>query len=391
MFNKKQIEWSKKIVAQSISEGVHLAELLRAKNKTYDDLCYESYELVEYEKQAYRSLDDFRFSASDIPTVSFFSGAGGLDLGFEAAGFGHQALYEKIPLFCETLRHNRPDWKVLDNDVSEKDEMILSLKNSIGSSKFSDGLFVGGPPCQPFSIASNQRYSKSGENFKRVGFSHETNGNLLFDYIDLIIHFKPRAFLIENVPGLKEIDDGGQLMKAYGLLAAAGYSVNDPLLVSADKYQVPQNRKRLFIIGGRSKKTFVPPAQTAKSLSCASVFDMDVADCENHITREHTADSVLRYMALPYGARDQLGRVDRLDPSRASKTIIAGGTKGGGRSHLHPYYPRTLSVRESARLQTFPDDYIFTGPVARQFTQVGNAVPPVLAAQLAASIRACYF
>jgi DNA (cytosine-5)-methyltransferase 1 len=391
MFNKKQIEWSKKIVAQSISEGVHLAELLRAKNKTYDDLCYESYELTEYEKQAYRSLDDFRFSASDIPTVSFFSGAGGLDLGFEAAGFGHQALYEKIPLFCETLRHNRPDWKVLDNDVSVKDEMIFSLKNSIGSSKFSDGLFVGGPPCQPFSIASNQRFSKSGENFKRVGFSHETNGNLLFDYIDLIIYFKPRAFLIENVPGLKEIDDGGQLMKAYGLLAAAGYSVNDPLLVSADKYQVPQNRKRLFIIGGRSKKTFVPPAQTAKSLSCASVFDMDVADCENHITREHTADSVLRYMALPYGTRDQLGRVDRLDPSRASKTIIAGGTKGGGRSHLHPYFPRTLSVRESARLQTFPDDYIFTGPVARQFTQVGNAVPPVLAAQLAASIRACYF
>ena len=282
-------------------------------------------------------------------------------------------------------------WKVFDNDVSVKDEIIGSLKASIGSTKFSDGLFVGGPPCQPFSIASNQRFSKSGENFKRVGFSHETNGNLLFDYIDLIIHFKPKAFLIENVPGLKEIDDGAQLMKAYGLLEAAGYSVNNPLLVTADKYQVPQNRKRLFIIGGRSRKNFMAPASTLRSLSCASVFDMETIDCGNHITREHSADSVLRYMALPYGGRDQLGRVDRLDPSRASKTIIAGGTKGGGRSHLHPYFPRTLSVRESARLQTFPDDYIFTGPVARQFTQVGNAVPPVLAAQLAASIRDCYF
>lgn len=391
MFSKKQIEWSKKIVSQSISEGVHLADLLKAKNRTYDDLRYESYELACYEKQNYRSLDDFRVSGVEIPTVSFFSGAGGLDLGFEAAGFGHQALYEKIPLFCETLRHNRPDWTVLDNDVSIKEEMIGSLKKTIGTSKFSEGLFVGGPPCQPFSIASNQRFSKSGENFKRVGFSHETNGNLLFDYINLIIHFKPRAFLIENVPGLKEIDDGAQLMKAYGLLEAAGYSVNNPLLVTADKYQVPQNRKRLFIIGGRSKKTFVSPIPTAKALSCASVFDLDISGCENHITREHSADSVLRYMVLPYGARDQLGRVDRLDPSRASKTIIAGGTKGGGRSHLHPYFPRTLSVRESARLQTFPDDYIFTGPVARQFTQVGNAVPPVLAAQLAASIRSCYF
>ena len=109
------------------------------------------------------------------------------------------------------------------------------------------------------------------------------------------------------------------------------------------------------------------------------------------MTREHSAESVLRYMELAYGARDQLGRVDRLDPSRPSKTIIAGGTKGGGRSHLHPYFPRTLSVRESARLQTFPDDYLFTGPVARQFTQVGNAVPPVLAAQLAIAVRNCYF
>lgn len=391
MFNKKQIDWSKKIVEQSLNENVPLSKIIHGQNKTYDDLCYLSYDLDDFEKQPYKTLDDFRVSRLDIPTVSFFSGAGGLDLGFEAAGFGHQALYEKIPLFCETLRHNRPDWKVFDNDVSVKDEMILSLKDTIGSLKFSDGLFVGGPPCQPFSIASNQRFSKAGDNFKRVGFSHETNGNLLFDYIDLIIHFKPRAFLIENVPGLKEIDDGEQLMKAYGLLESAGYNINNPLVLTADKYQVPQNRKRLFIIGGRSKKIFVPPVSQPKPLSCASVFDIDMHDCENHVTRAHSAESVLRYMALEYGMRDQLGRVDRLDPSRPSKTIIAGGTKGGGRSHLHPYFPRTLSVRESARLQTFPEDFIFTGPVARQFTQVGNAVPPVLAAQLAASIRNCYF
>ena len=96
-------------------------------------------------------------------------------------------------------------------------------------------------------------------------------------------------------------------------------------------------------------------------------------------------------MKLAYGSRDQLGRVDRLDPAKPSKTIIAGGNAGGGRSHLHPYIPRTLSVRESARLQTFPDNYIFTGSVARQFTQVGNAVPPVLGAQLAKAIKESYF
>ena len=93
------------------------------------------------------------------------------------------------------------------------------------------------------------------------------------------------------------------------------------------------------------------------------------------------------YMKLGFGGRDKLGRVDRIDPFRPSKTIIAGGTGGGGRSHLHPYIPRTMSVRECARLQTFPDSYEFTGPVARQFTQVGNAVPPVLAYIMAKAIH----
>ena len=92
-------------------------------------------------------------------------------------------------------------------------------------------------------------------------------------------------------------------------------------------------------------------------------------------------------MKLPFGGRDKLGRVDRLDPTKPSKTVIAGGTKGGGRSHLHPYYPRTLSVRECARLQTFPEKYEFTGSVARQFTQVGNAVPPLLAYKLGLALK----
>ena len=110
-----------------------------------------------------------------------------------------------------------------------------------------------------------------------------------------------------------------------------------------------------------------------------------------HVTRKHQASSVLRYVKLPFGGRDKLGRVDRLHPMLPSKTVIAGGSSGGGRSHLHPSIPRTLSVRESARLQTFPDDYEFTGSHSRQFTQVGNAVPPVLATQLAWQIYQSFF
>lgn len=122
-------------------------------------------------------------------------------------------------------------------------------------------------------------------------------------------------------------------------------------------------------------------------MPCGPVFKESTSNVINHVTREHNAGSIARYMRLEYGGRDHLGRVDRLDPALPSKTVIAGGTKGGGRSHLHPYYPRTLSVRECARLQTFPDSYEFLGPVARQFTQVGNAVPPLLAYKLALALK----
>lgn len=378
------------VVRQCISFDKPLSKELKNSGLTYDDLCYEHDFKPAYKKQKIFTLNDFKEPDSGIPIISFFSGAGGLDLGFEALGFHHTLLVEKVPLFCETLKFNRPEWNVYNGDISKKEEMISEISKYTGDKDF-DGVFVGGPPCQPFSIAANQRFSKNGENFKRVGFSHETNGNLLFDYIELIKKFRPKVFLIENVPGLMEIDDGEQLAVAYADLEAVGYKMNDPIVLRADHYYVPQQRIRLFIIGSRTDKLLTPPKPSDDSMVCGNVFEIPLNKTENHVTRAHSAESVDRYMKLPYGARDQKGRVDRLDPTKPSKTIIAGGTKGGGRSHLHPYFPRTLSVRESARLQTFPDDYVFTGPVARQFTQVGNAVPPVLAAQLAKAIKDSFF
>ena len=387
----KKIRKQKEFINECIMQEVSLADILKKNRWSYDDLEYLINNAPAFPKQKYYTLDDFREAEIDVPIVSFFSGAGGLDLGFEALGFKHSLLVEKIPLFCETLKLNRPTWDVYSGDVSKKDEMIAEVAKHIGSQSKFDGVFVGGPPCQSFSIAANQRFSKNGENFKRVGFAHETNGNLLFDYIELIKHFKPRAFLIENVPGLMEIDDGEQLANAYAELEKAGYTINEPNVIRADYYRVPQQRTRLFVIGSRTKKKFQMVSPTSQSLVCGNAFSIPIGQAANHVTREHSANSVLRYMKLGYGNRDKLGRVDRLDPAKPSKTIIAGGNAGGGRSHLHPYIPRTLSVRESARLQTFPDDYIFTGPVARQFTQVGNAVPPVLAAQLAKAIKDSYF
>ncbi|MDP3899253.1 MAG: DNA cytosine methyltransferase, partial [Mesorhizobium sp.] len=232
---------------------------------------------------------------------------------------------------------------------------------------------------------------RAGDNFKRVGFSHEKNGNLLFDFVNLVVEFMPSAFVIENVPGLRDLDGGQQLAVAVAQLQTAGYAVADPCLLDAADHGVPQHRQRMFVVGSRNGGTFVPPLKQAH-FGSSSVLDDLPGDSElNHETRRHRSGSVARYMMLDYGQRDQLGRVDRLTPNKPSKTVIAGGTNGGGRSHLHPEIPRTLSVRECARLQTFPDNYNFIGPTARQFTQVGNAVPPVLAAVVATQLVKAFF
>ncbi|MDD4026338.1 MAG: DNA cytosine methyltransferase, partial [Kiritimatiellae bacterium] len=168
---------------------------------------------------------------------------------------------------------------------------------------------------------------------------------------------------------------------------------NDPdaVISALEAFGISQNFSGVFH-GGPPCQSFSIAANQrfskplGKCFPSGCVFTSSLDGVPNHVTREHNVKSIERYMRLGFGKRDKLGRVDRLDPFRPSKTIIAGGTGGGGRSHLHPYIPRTMSVRECARLQTFPDKHFFTGPVARQFTQVGNAVPPVLAYEIACAI-----
>ncbi|KIN72679.1 DNA cytosine methyltransferase [Sulfitobacter guttiformis] len=374
--------------------GVDICNVMEGVGGKIDDLVYAKSRALAWTGGKPPALNSFKKTAKGVPIVSFFTGCGGMDLGFEALGFDHKAAFEFNEIFCKTLRVNRPKWKVFgpphyNGDVSKTDEIIEQLTPIIDTPF--EGVFVGGPPCQPFSIAANQRFSRSGENFKRVGFSHEKNGNLLFDFVKLIVHFRPASFVIENVPGLRDLDGGEQLGEAIKILTHAGYNVEEPEVWNAADYGVPQFRQRMFVVGARVQGCFEMPLKR-DHVGCGAVLDiLPGDDALNHETRRHGVGSVERYRVLDYGKRDKLGRVDRLTPTRPSKTVIAGGTNGGGRSHLHPEIPRTLSVRECARLQTFPDDYRFVGPTARQFTQVGNAVPVVLAATLAAQISKAYF
>ena len=390
------LEEQRSLIQFCKEKGIPLSTVLQKKGYTYDNLRYESYDgqtaFPQEMRQAITRIEDVPKYSDGIPAVSFFAGAGGLDIGFSYAGFNTIASIELAELFCDTLRKNNEDKIVIgpplySGDVSKHDEIASILTDVVGIKKGFDGVFHGGPPCQPFSIASNQRFNKSGENFKRKGFDDAEKGNLLFDYLWFIREFMPKGFLIENVGGLLELDSDGRVGLALKQLQELGYSISKPQVINATYYGVPQNRNRCIILGVRGNVAPLLPEPNPYPAPCGPIFERSIEGALNHITREHNAESIERYMRLPYGGRDHLGRVDRLDPNLPSKTVIAGGTKGGGRSHLHPYSPRTLSVRECARLQTFPDDYEFTGAVARQFTQVGNAVPPLLAYKLALALK----
>jgi DNA (cytosine-5)-methyltransferase 1 len=375
-----------------MSQGVHLSDRLNQKGLTYDSLRYIDYSDSAHVREDCQSIDTVDRFEPTIPSISFFSGGGGLDIGFECAGFDNLAAIELNEVFCDTLRFNNQKKLIIgppehSGNISDRERLYEVLTNTVGINPDFEGVFHGGPPCQSFSIAANQRFSKDDSNFKRRGFDDPEKGTLLFDYLWFIAQFRPKAFLIENVDGIADCDADGRIRASLELLETIGYSICPPTVVNAANYGVPQNRMRWIIIGTRGNKRISLPKPRDCFPSCHEVFSRPLNDLDNHITREHTAESINRYMQLPYGSRDKLGRVDRLNPYLPSKTVIAGGTKGGGRSHLHPYTPRTISVRECARLQTFPDSYTFTGSTARQFTQVGNAVPPLLAYRLALALK----
>jgi DNA (cytosine-5)-methyltransferase 1 len=408
MEGKLSMAEQRAILGKCMGQGAPLCDALAERGLTYDALRYEAYSGrpghldhsghsdhpgargagPPHEWHERLAGAKTKGARPDIPAVSFFSGAGGLDIGFDRAGFSNVASIEANRMFCDTLRLNCPGKKIIGppearGDISDREEIAHALEAIIGSAGPFEGIFHGGPPCQPFSVASNQRFNKNSCNFKRRGFRDEEKGGLLFDYLWCIERFMPRALLIENVEGITDCDHDGEIRAALDGLSALGYSILPPQVVNSAHYGVPQNRLRWIILGSRAKAKAAFPRPDGRPAPCFEVFDRPADGRENHETRRHSAESVSRYMALPYGGRDGTGRVDRLDPSLPAKTVIAGGTKGGGRSHLHPYSPRTLSVRECARLQTFPDDYVFCGPTARQFTQVGNAVPPLLAYKIA--------
>lgn len=327
-----------------------------------------------------------------LNAISLFAGGGGLDLGFSAAGFNVVYSSDIDYHSCETLKVNQGKKSFYSNHLVEcadiKTMSVGKVLKRIEKTKKDINFVIGGPPCQAFSVFG-----------KRKGLE-DPRGNLVYEYSRIIKELKPAGFLFENVAGLKTIHGGELYKNLIEVLSFDGeYSVSAYEYNVAD-YGIPQFRSRIIIVGSRIGEPISQMPKTHGSLSLSddsnplkpfrtvkevlSEMAQPLSDKQfNHYGRQHSQRIIDRYRSLNFGERDPLTRINKLHPAKPSYTIIVGSDKGGGKGHVHPYEPREVTPRESARLQTFPDWWEFFGQGRHVIRQVGNAVPPLFAALIA--------
>jgi DNA (cytosine-5)-methyltransferase 1 len=312
--------------------------------------------------------------------ASLFSGGGGLDLGLTLAGFEPRFSSDVEAQHCETLSYNFRNEAVKQadvNDLTGNEIKNLSKMKSID-------LLAGGPPCQAFSILGQR------------GSFNDPRGKLVFEYARIVKELKPRVFVFENVPGILNVNKGQDWQELLGFFSSeTRYKLFYNILNAAD-FGIPQIRRRVFIVGFRDSNTeFSFPTPTHQDLNkMTSMFDKtanlpswlaaklaleNVDGLPNHRIRPHGTRVKNRYVKVAQGTRDKVDRTDRIHPDLPSGTVLVGSRAGGGRPFIHPYEPRHLTVREAARLQSFPDWYVFQNSETWQYRAVGNAVPPLMA------------
>jgi DNA (cytosine-5)-methyltransferase 1 len=311
---------------------------------------------------------EYRFNC-----VSLFSGGGGMDLGLSFAGFKSLVVSDIKETFISTIKHNLPHVKTYTEDA-----MNLTGSCLIGLAGSNEiDLIVAGPPCQSFSILGKRRALD------------DPRGKLTVKYFELIAEVRPKAFIFENVPGILTVH-GGKVWEDILSLATetTGYNIYFSKLNSVN-YGIPQIRERIVLVGFREDivtPDFAFPNEPTGLYSdiipkeCPSKWALENVDgLPNHLIREHGERVRNRYSIIPEGGRDTTDHTDRINSKKPSGTVLVGSSAGGGRPHIHPFEPRVITVREAARLQSFPDWYVFQGSTTDQYRQVGNAVPPLLA------------
>jgi len=338
-----------------------------------------------------------KFSTKHGLTVGeSFAGAGGMSLGFELAGFETKILVEFDNNAASTLKLNRPYWNVLHQDIATVD--FTPFKGQID-------VMAGGFPCQPFSTTG-----------KELGF-HDTRGTLFHEFARSIMETQPRAFVAENVSGLITHDKGRTLKVICQAFHDIGYTLIEPRVLKAMLYQVPQKRDRLFLIGFRDdiapKTHFEWPSPcafpiytTRDALKKGTMYGSDTPQStgikypeakrnilamipEGGNWKDLPLDIQKSYMG---GAFDSPGGktsfAKRLSWDSPSNTLTCSPSQKQT-DRCHPSEDRPLTTREYARIQTFPDDWAFSGSVASIYKQIGNAVPVNLALNIAKSLADC--
>lgn len=322
-----------------------------------------------------------------VTGIELFAGCGGLSTGFLDAGLHVAAGFEIDRRAVEAYDYNHAyrgsRGYVADLHEATGDELLA--RAGINHADF----VIGGPPCQPFSIVG-----------KRQGAS-DRRANLIDHFVRIVAEVKPSAFLLENVPNLATIEGGRILEQAEAALAGLGFTV-DHRVVSAADYGVPQNRKRLIILGVRGKRevrfperSHGTPEQPLRSTAQAigdlpDAGEFGATGIFNHEPTAHSADILERFSRLEPGKRERGSFHDRLHPDRPSYTLRAGSGNFSPLRPVHYQHHRVVTVRESARLQGFSDDFLWPDSIPRlqQYRQVGNAVPPPLAEAIARSLAA---
>lgn len=347
--------------------------------------------------------------------LDLFCGAGGLSLGFKNAGFEIVGGVEFDEAAIKTHNYNfNKDGKALfeyQGDITQvTDDEIQNLKNKID-------VIIGGPPCQGFSNGNRQQKLED-----------DPRNKLFFEYIRFIRIIKPKAFLIENVPQILTKNNGFAKESILRITDELGYNVESRILKSED-YGVPQCRRRCFFVGISKEYNISFNFDKMKPIFSNTTVHDAIADLEvlengsnintlknikrtplqdyyydssndcinNHKPSKHKQIVIDRIKYVPQGGnwkdvpeymwdtkRDNRhsSAYRRLDYSKPSITIDTGHM-----NYFHPIFHRVPTVRESARIQTFTDDFVFIGTITQQLRQVGNAVPPLMAQSIATEIK----
>ncbi|NIZ13312.1 DNA cytosine methyltransferase [Phaeobacter sp. HF9A] len=330
--------------------------------------------------------------------VDLFAGAGGFSLGARNAGAQVTFAVEFDKFAARTYRKNFCE----AGKTTLYTEDILTLDpEKLAKAHFNNGaecdLLLGGPPCQGF---STHRIKDAG-----VG---DPRNSLIYRYFDFVRSLRPKAFLMENVPGLLWPRHSEYLEKFYELGAREGYTILDPVTLDARDFGVPQRRKRVFILGVREGDLVAdldwppPPTHTEingdplkRWISCESAFVSAPCGDPNDLHMKHNDELIKAFKNTPLnggsrrdsgrtlpchkdhdGHKDVYGRIDSRLPAPTMTTACINPSKG---RFVHPTEHHGITVRQAARIQTFPDSFVFEGGLTAAGKQIGNAVPVKMA------------